>query len=267
MSTARQALEKKARNAILQEAFFRLRSASILGASLVFGTLGGIFNIFAGLGILFLGLVLWLASGFETLRNPKINAKAVAHIFEKEFKPPQVSSQTLNRQMKQAVEYLQQIEEAVNKTKEGVLRDRLKRTSDEVVDWVQAIYRLATRLDDYSKDEIIKRDLEAVPGTIKQLRQRLRTEDSPPIINQLEKTITDKERQLENLERLQNTMENAELQLQQTLSALGTVYSQLLLVDNQGASSGRAARLQEEISEQVHQLQDITEAMEEYYAH
>jgi hypothetical protein len=46
---------------------------------------------------------------------------------------------------------------------------------------------------------------------------------------------------------------------------LGTIYSQLLLVGTKDESGPRVARLQAEISEQVHQLEDITEAMDEVY--
>ena len=64
---------------------------------------------------------------------------------------------------------------------------------------------------------------------------------------------------------LQNSMEKADYQLDSTISSLGTIYSQLLLVGNKDEEGGRISRLQEEISEQVYRLEDLTEAMDEVY--
>ena len=261
MSEARRQLEKRARNAILQEAFFRWQSAVNIAGMLVLSV------AFPSLWWLFvaLGVVLELVIGVSTMRNPAINAKAVATIFQREFQPKQIQSAQLRQKTAKALEYLRRIEESVAQTKEGVLRDRLKRTTEEVVDWVEAIYRLASRVDGYNRNKLIARDMQSVPKMIEDLQQRWAAETDPAMRRQLEQTIADRKRQLANLQALEDTMERAELQLERTLSALGTVYSQLLVLDTKGESAGRAQRLQEEISEQVHQLQDLTSAMDEVY--
>ncbi len=261
MSEARRQLEKRARNAILQEAFFRWQSAVNIAGMLVLSV------AFPSLWWLFvaLGVVLELVIGVSTMRNPAINAKAVATIFQREFQPKQIQSAQLRQKTAKALEYLRRIEESVAQTKEGVLRDRLKRTTEEVVDWVEAIYRLASRVDGYNRNKLIARDMDSVPKMIEDLQQRWAAETDPAMRRQLEQTIADRKRQLANLQALEDTMERAELQLERTLSALGTVYSQLLVLDTKGESAGRAQRLQEEISEQVHQLQDLTSAMDEVY--
>ncbi len=261
MSEVRRKLEKRARNAILQEAFFRWESAINVAAMLILAfVFRQVWWAFAGLGV-----AIETAIGVLTMRNPAINAKAVATIFQRDFHPRKLQSKKMRAKTAKALEYLRRIEESVNGAKEGVLRDRLKRTTDEVVDWVEAIYRIAQRLDTYAENRLIARDMISVPKTINQLRRRLAEEDDARVRTQIEKTIADRERQLANLEGLDNTMDSAELQLERTLSALGTVYSQLLMLDTKGESTGRATRLQEEISEQVQQLQDLTAAMDEVY--
>ena len=57
----------------------------------------------------------------------------------------------------------------------------------------------------------------------------------------------------------------AELQLENTLAALGTLYTQLQLVGTKDVDSGRPQRLQEDITEQIASLQGIAEAMDEVY--
>ena len=58
-------------------------------------------------------------------------------------------------------------------------------------------------------------------------------------------------------------MEKAEYRLDETLTALGTVYSQILVVDARDVESGRAQRLDQDIDEQVQALQDIVETVDE----
>lgn len=261
MSEARRNLEKRARNAILQEAFFRWESAANVSLMMILAVaMPSFWWLFVGLGA-----VLELGLGISTMRNPAINAKAVANIFEREYKPNALKSKAMRHKLNKALDYLTRIEEAVMQSKDGPLRDRLRRTTTEVVDWVDAIHRLATRIERYQQNNLIAKDMQNVPKIIDKLQARWAQEDDKSVLKQLEQTIADRKRQYANLENLQNTMESAGLQLDRTLSALGTVYSQLLMLDAKGESSGRAERLQEEISEQVHQLQDITAAMDEVY--
>ncbi len=53
--------------------------------------------------------------------------------------------------------------------------------------------------------------------------------------------------------------------MENTLAALGTLYTQLQLIGAKDVDSGRTQRLQEDIAEQIASLQDIAEAMDEVY--
>jgi hypothetical protein len=46
---------------------------------------------------------------------------------------------------------------------------------------------------------------------------------------------------------------------------MGTVYSQVKLLGSRDVASGRAQRLQQEIDDQVHALQDVVDTMDEVY--
>ena len=58
-------------------------------------------------------------------------------------------------------------------------------------------------------------------------------------------------------------MAQAQIQLDHTLAAMGTVYMQAKLIGTTEANSGRAQRLQADMLEQVQQLEDTRTAMEE----
>jgi hypothetical protein len=81
----------------------------------------------------------------------------------------------------------------------------------------------------------------------------------------LQDTLEAKELQGANLEQLENNMHRAELQLEHTLTAMGTIYSQLLLVGSKDVDSGRVRRLREEVADEVQGLQDVLDSMDEVY--
>lgn len=268
MSKARQNLEQRARRAIVEYAIFRWQSAIVVALTLVAAfAVPGLWWLVLATGVLVEALVIgW------SLSSEKQRSQAVANMLSDEFKvlrgefnPARLKDKSLQRRVERALEYWHQINDVVVSSREGVLQDRVARTTKEMSDWLQAIYRLSQRLDTYRQDEIIKRDLSSVRPAIDQLRKNLAEEDNPIVRAQLEKTIADRERQWQHLDKLQNMMEKADYQVESTLSALGTVYSQLLLVGTQNEQGGRAQRLQEEIHEQVAQLEDLVEAMDEVY--
>ena len=69
-----------------------------------------------------------------------------------------------------------------------------------------------------------------------------------------------------NLRILQNRMEQAQFRLEETVTSLGTVYSQFQLIFAQKLGGSDAQRLTEGIREQVQRLQDIITTMSEVYA-
>jgi hypothetical protein len=120
-------------------------------------------------------------------------------------------------------------------------------------------------VDRYSGDEMLQRDRRDLPREIAELRARLQREDDQVVKQELQQTIAGKEEQLVNLQKLQNMMEKAEYQLETTLTALGTVYSQILLVSAKDIDSGRAQRLRQDISDQVAALQSLQTTLDEVY--
>ena len=269
--------EPAIRKAILDRALYSVPNALIIGlfiiafgmlAFLIFPLLGWSF----GFGVLvsfgstaMLALIVEAIFLYFSISNEKSHAQAVANLFKVNFTPVTIQNKNLKAKLDKALEYWSLIDDAVNNVPQGVLRDRLESTTQEVTHWLQAVYNLAERVDKFELNNVIKRDLENVPREIQTYKKRLREEDNPEVHRQLEKTIADKERHLQTLQNLQNNMEKADYQLESTISSLGTIYSQLLLVGSKDESGSRISRLQEEVSEQVHRLEDLTEAMDEVY--
>lgn len=202
-----------------------------------------------------------------SLKDEKAHAQAVAEMLQPQmrFDVSTINSKELSTKIDKALEYWSLIDDAVDKVSEGALRERLENTTREVTHWLQAVFNLAERVDKFHQNKVIERDLKSVPQAIADYKKRLKSEDDSDVKRQLEKTIADKEKQLQTLQSLENNMETAAYQLDSTISALGTIYSQLLLVGSKDESGGKINRLQEEVSEQVQRLEDLTEAMDEVY--
>ena len=246
---------------ILLTGCLTLSLPALLGLSLIPGlAIGGV------VGLLLLGLVeaMFLYLSFN---DEKLHAQAVAELLKPQvdFEPARISDKELAGKVDKALEYWSLIDDTVAKAPRGVLRDRLAQTTQEATHWLQAVYNLAGQVDKFRENKVIEQDLRSVPRAIENYKAKLALEDSPEVKQQLERTIGDKERQLRILENLQNSMEKADYQLDSTISALGTIYSQLLLVGNKDEEGSHISRLQDEISEQVNRLEDLTEAMDEVY--
>ncbi|MEW5961174.1 MAG: hypothetical protein AB1801_25895 [Chloroflexota bacterium] len=267
------------RNTILKYAFFKPTNALLIAffiaafgflALFIFPFLGLPFwlgTVTALLATLFAG---GLAEGFflyRSLSDEQAHAQVIAEMLRPrlEFNPATIRDKNLGGKVDKALEYWSLIDETVQKASRGPIRDRLLKTTQEVTHWLQAVYNLADRVDKFHDNKVIERDLLAVPKALENYRAKLALEDNPEVRRQLERTIADKERQLRTLENLQDSIEKADYQLESTISALGTIYSQLLLAGTKDEEASRLNRLQEEISEQVYRLEDLTEAMDDVY--
>ena len=169
---------------------------------------------------------------------------------------------TIQAYLDKALAYQAQIDSLIKATSEANARAHLQDLAVQVNEWVEAIEDLVKRIDDIQQNSLIRQDLESVPQAIANLEARLAQETDPDIRSQLERTLTNRRKQLASLERLQHMMKRAEIQIESTLSSLGTIYSQLLT----GQSTDHVAdysHLSAEVDEEVCALQDRLEALEE----
>ena len=272
MSKARQEIEKRATREMLVHSFFDWRSAIVLALVILlsFGTWFA--SQVLGLAPLWtiavwpvFGLISELALAWSNLNDPEFGRRVVADMLSEEFNPRKLQSKDLQRWVNGALDYRGRIEANIRQTRDGVLKDHLLDVADEIENWIGNVYKIAARLDQYRSDTIIRRDRQSVPVRIANLEKDLVQETDTDVRAQIQSTLQNKRTQLAHLEQLDNSMQRAELQLESTLSALGTVYSQTLLVGAKDIDSGRAKRLRQDIADQVTGLEDLLVAMDEVY--
>jgi hypothetical protein len=263
MSKTKENMRERAWQAILGQAFFSIESAVIIALSIVLFGLGYLPFAWwhAGFWLVFGALAELLYVGV-TVTDPKAAQRAVDAMLTERYSPNDIKNPVARERLKRALEYRRLIGEAAAQ-QSGAMRRNLEATSSEIGAWIGQIYVLAKRMDAFEENEVINRDRRMVPQDLKNLRRRLETEDAASVRAELEEAIQTKETQLANLRNLEDNVKRADIQLDHTLAALGTVYAQMQLIDAKDVDSARAQRLQDDIRDEVMTLQDTISAIDE----
>ena len=214
-SSLSDSLERRARRAIFWNSLLRWESAVVIALVLVIVAFSALLALTGNgplwlwplgpLVVLGVGVLVEVVLFVSSITDEKEHARVVAAMLQDQYKPRNLRTPKLKVQLNKALEYEALIASTVQRTQEGVLHDRLIRATKPVDDWIEAIYRLATRLDAYERNRVLKQDLHSVPLAIENFKQRLAQENDPAVLQTLRNTITDKERQWEYLSKLQNT--------------------------------------------------------------
>jgi hypothetical protein len=269
----RQTLERRALGAMIESAIFDWKSGVVVALTVLLTFFAG--NIGGGSGWFGWpwwywaagGGVAWAALVVSMLTDPTFGARVVADMLRHDFDPAKLRNKDLQGRINKALDYRQRIAEAFGRARQNLLPDDLKGLEGQIDNWIANLYTLSARLDAYEQEDVILQDLRSVPLAIQNLQAKLKSEGDPAVREQIQQTLQAKQQQLDSLKQLQGMMQKAELQMDSTITALGTVYSQLLLVGVKDIDSGRAQRLREDISEQVNQLQDLSSSLDEVYRH
>ena len=158
--------------------------------------------------------------------------------------------------------YQEQIKALISATSDQSARARLQSLTTQVDEWVEAIENLVERIGRFHQNGLIQQDLQSVPKALAELEARLASESNETTRIELERTLASREKQLAALEQLQTTIRRAEINIESTLSSLGTIYSQVLTAQSTNQVADYT-RLSAEADEEVRTLQDHLEALAE----
>lgn len=267
----RESLNKRIRNAIFQEALFRPESALVIAATLLLSTASAIFPDFLGVvpiwGWLVGGAIAEGALIGAALTDPEFGRKVAAKVLQHEYRPERLKDKYLQQRLAEAFDYRSRIEAGIRQRSNSVLKDELIETATQIDDWLENIYDLALRIDRYQQDAtILDRDRKRAEARLQQLQAELSATQNTAVRDQVQDTMQGLQRQLQTLDALENTIKRARLQLESSLTHLGTIYSQTMLVDVKDIDRARARRLRQEIADEVTELNDLLGSMDEVYS-
>ncbi len=262
----RSELQQKAQGALIQYAIFRWETAVILGLTIILTFLmPKPFGWWPWFGWPLLGAVALVILVYSSLTDADANSRVLLQLYQQQFDTQSIRDRELRSKVETALEYQRRIEMQIHQQDPGMIRDRLEDTANQITDWINNVYALAIRLDAYRSDQLLAREYASLPNEITRLKAQRKLEENPHIQQQLTETIEAKERHLGSLNELHEKMQQAAFQLDTSLTALATVYSQVHLIDAQSIGSGRAERLQADIQEQVSRLNDLVGGINDVY--
>lgn len=202
----------------------------------------------------------------STLSDPEATEQALAEDFEREYDLRNIRNRLSRERLRDAFEYRRNMMKLADRSK-GSMRTRLRTLVNDVSDWISYMYNLAERIDLFESNEIILRDRQQVPRKIAEVKQQIKSERD-------ERTRLDRDQQLKllqqqhvSLEASASIIKRAKIQLESTLSALGTAYAQMSLLGHKDSGSARGQRLSIEIKDEIDKLQDTIDAMDEVHLH
>lgn len=222
-----------------------------LGFSVALCGLPGLFFVLGGLG-------LYLR---ELNRNRVQGSSATNLASGKEHQIDQSRLQKLRR----AGEYAIHIKRRIKQNKAGVLSQSMGDLANRVENWEARLRQLVDRLNTFEANRIIQRDLEDTPAAIVRMKAQLEAETDPQLRAQMADTLAEYQTQLRHLKALVRLMRRTDLEIDESLASIGSIYSQLQLLEAKDIDSGRAERLSGDIDEQANRLGDLLSAMDEVY--
>jgi hypothetical protein len=166
---------------------------------------------------------------------------------------------------RRAAEYHSRIRDLIREKHRAPYAGQLTPIIEKLNNWEQQINRLVGRLRAFDADAVIQRDLREVPAHIEHLESQSGTEQDPQVHDQMQETLDGYRTHRAHLEALVSLMRRTRLQLDQTLSSMGTIYSQVQMLQALDIDDTRARQIAEDIDEQVAGLGDLLSAMAEVY--
>jgi hypothetical protein len=258
-------LPDRARSLIWQNALYRWENAVMVAGTILlsaFGPLGQPLNMIVWplLGLVGVGAVM-----YSSLTNPRTNSELLLRIFQAQFDLKAIKAPDLNKAVTLALEYQRRIEAQVRQQHESPLWSQPEDAANQMEEWITNVYRLALRLDAYRRDTLNKQQLERVPQELKALKTQRQSETHPTFQAELDQLLDSKQKQLDALQALDTRMRQASYQLEQSLAALGTVDSQVQLIDSHDRDGGKQERVRENVKEEVARLGDLVTSINEVY--
>jgi hypothetical protein len=215
----------------------------------------------------------WLIGGLiaegallaSVLSDPKAANEAIAREFEAKYDLREIKNIESRDRLARAVEYRRNMLQLSNQH-QGAMRTQLQETINDVNDWIEHMYNLAVNIDSFKANRLVMEDRDKVPNQLKTVKSKLTTAQDPAIRRDLQEQAERLQLQLDNLNATATSVERAQIQLDSTLSSLGTIYAQMSRLGTKDVDNSRAQRLRLEIRDEVSSLQDTIEAMNEVNA-
>ncbi len=259
-------MKNKVRSALFQQALLRWENAVLIAAAILLTAfLPEPFPFWPVWGWGALALVGVVAITLSSLGERQVQVAAIDDVLFGEYDPNTLKTPAIKAGFLKGLQYRRNIEQIVYQTPDGVIRTRLNDLSDKVNQWTGYIYQLCSLLDDYQRDPMLARDPSTIQAEIVRLQADLARHVSPEMVQESQNLIDSKKKFLQSSAALKVKMQAAGMQLEQSLDAMATVYTQLKLIETRDLESFNTQAIDHDIDEQVGRMNDLIDGLQKAY--
>ena len=192
-------------------------------------------------------------------------AAAAAPVVQAQAQASSPQADKFDDKLKRAADYKKHITILIQQNEGTAFANQLNPLKSQLDQWEIHMRQLVKRVRDFEADPIIQRDLRDVPIAIDRLQSQMNTETNPQMREEMGETLNSYRQQQQQLNSLVTLMRRTELDIDETLAAIGGIYSQMQMIGAKDVSGNRARRLSADVNEQAQRLGDLLDAMDEVY--
>ena len=212
-----------------------------------------------------LALVGVVAITISSLGEAETRLAAMDDILFQEYNPDEIKTADIRASFNQSLNYRRTIERMISATPDGIIRTRLNDLADKVKQWISYIYQLARMLDNYQRDPMLRRDPVAIQAELARIQASMQKETNPNLVNESRNLEAGKQKYLQTSEALADKMRAARMQLEQSLDAMATIYTQLRLLETRDLENVNTQAIDHDIDEQVSRMGDLIDGLQKAY--
>jgi hypothetical protein len=259
-------MKNKLKSALIQQALLRWENAVLIAlAILLTAFLPQPFDFWPVWGWGVMALFGVIAITISNLSEAEVQSDAIDDVLYQEYSPLAIKTGTIRASFMKSLKYRRTIEQMVAQTPDGVIRTRLNDLAGKVNTWTEHIYKLARMLDDYQRDPMLQKDPTEIQTEITRLEATLKRSTNQDVTIETQNLIASKRKYLQTTAALKDKMHSADMQLEQSLDAMATVYTQLKLLETRDMESVNTQAIDHDIDEQVNRMGDLIDGLKKAY--
>jgi hypothetical protein len=259
-------MKNKIKFALIQQALLRWENAVLIAlAILLTAFLPQPFDFWPVWGWGLLALVGVVAITISSLGESQVQADAIAEMLYQQYNPDTIKTPAVRASFLQGLQYRRMIDQMVAESRDGVVKTRLADLADKINQWTGYLYQLASMLDEYARDALLRKDQSAIRAEVTRLKDSLARQTNPALLEESRNLILSKEKYLQTSEALKDKMQGAGMQFEQSLDAMATIYTQLKLLETRDLESVNTQAIDHDIDEQVSRMGDLIDGLQKVY--
>jgi hypothetical protein len=259
-------MKNKLKFALIQQAALRWENAVLIAlAILLTAFIPQPFDFWPVWGWGALALVGVAAITLTSLSEPAVQSAAIDDLLYTEYSPDLIKTPAIRASFMQSVNYRHTIEQMVSRTADGTVKTRLSDLSDKVNQWTGYIYQLARVLDDYQRDPMLRKDPAAIQAELSRIQTSMAAQRDAGVLAESKNLVASKQKYLQTSLALKDKMQAASLQLEQSLDAMATIYTQFKLLETRDMESVNTQAMDHDIDEQVSRMGDLIDGLQKAY--